>query len=94
MTSVKVGGGVLSDCFRSEERGKSMAIYSLAPLLGPAIGPIAGGFIAENTSWRWVFYSTSIIAGAIEIVSFLFLSESYGPKILQGETARLHFGAK
>ena len=89
LTGIKVGGGVLSDCFHPEERGKSMAIYSLAPLLGPAIGPIAGGFIAENTSWRWAFYSTSIIAGVIEIVSFLFLSESYGPKILQGRARRL-----
>lgn len=31
-----------------------MSIYTLAPLAGPALGPIAGGFIAENTSWRWV----------------------------------------
>ncbi|KAL2838218.1 major facilitator superfamily domain-containing protein [Aspergillus pseudodeflectus] len=31
-----VGGAVLSDCFKPEERGKSIAIYSLAPLLGPA----------------------------------------------------------
>lgn len=41
-----LGGGVLSDCWRAEERGKSISIYSLAPLLGPAVGPIAGGFIA------------------------------------------------
>ena len=33
-----VGGGVLSDCFYAEERGKSIAIYGLAPLLGPAVG--------------------------------------------------------
>lgn len=31
-----LGGGVLSDTWRAEERGKSMSIYSLAPLLGPA----------------------------------------------------------
>jgi MFS family permease len=41
-----LGGGLLSDCWRAEERGKSISIYSLAPLLGPAVGPIAGGFIA------------------------------------------------
>jgi MFS family permease len=41
-----LGGGLLSDCFRPEERGKSMSVYSIAPLLGPAVGPIAGGFIA------------------------------------------------
>lgn len=35
----------------------AMSIYTLAPLAGPALGPIAGGFIAENTSWRWVCIS-------------------------------------
>ena len=37
---VKLGGGVLSDCWRAEERGKAIAIYSLAPFIGPAVGPI------------------------------------------------------
>lgn len=35
-----IGGGVLADLFTAEERGRAMAIYSLAPLLGPAVGPI------------------------------------------------------
>ncbi|PKX96030.1 putative phenol monooxygenase [Aspergillus novofumigatus IBT 16806] len=61
-----VGGGVLSDCFKPEERGKSVAIYSLAPLLGPAVGPIVGGFISQDTTWRWVFYATSIADGVIQ----------------------------
>ena len=31
---------MLSDCWRKEERGRATAIYSLAPFLGPAVGPI------------------------------------------------------
>ncbi|KAJ5101388.1 hypothetical protein NUU61_003610 [Penicillium alfredii] len=88
-TIYQVGGGVLSDCFRAEERGKSIAIYSLAPLLGPAVGPIAGGFIAENTSWRWVFYATSIADGFIQVAGLFFLRETYGPKILRDRAHRL-----
>ncbi|OGE55893.1 hypothetical protein PENARI_c003G08600 [Penicillium arizonense] len=84
-----IGGGVLSDCFRAEERGKGIAIYSLAPLLGPALGPIAGGFIAENTTWRWVFYSTSIVDGLIQVMGLFFLRESYGPKILLDRAVRI-----
>ena len=45
-----LGGGVLSDCWHAEERGKAISIYSLAPLLGPAVGPIAGGFIAMKVN--------------------------------------------
>ncbi|KAL4740006.1 hypothetical protein BDV11DRAFT_204616 [Aspergillus similis] len=84
-----IGGGVLSDCFRPEERGKSVAIYSLAPLLGPAVGPIAGGFIAENTTWRWVFYATTIADGVIQIAGLFFLKETYAPKILRTRAKRL-----
>ncbi|KAJ5550609.1 hypothetical protein N7535_001447 [Penicillium sp. DV-2018c] len=72
-----IGGGVIADCFRPEERGKGIAIYS------PALGPIAGGFIAENTSWRWVFYSTSITDALIQVMGLFFLRESYGPVILR-----------
>lgn len=59
-----IGGGLLSDCFHADQRGKAISIYSLAPLLGPAIGPIAGGFIAENTTWRYVKRFTPIYASA------------------------------
>ncbi|CEL01853.1 Putative MFS multidrug transporter [Aspergillus calidoustus] len=84
-----VGGAVLSDCFKPEERGKSIAIYSLAPLLGPALGPIAGGFIAENTTWRFVFYATSIVDGAIQIAGLFLLKETYAPKILSARAKKL-----
>ncbi|KAJ5219653.1 MFS multidrug transporter [Penicillium chermesinum] len=87
--SLAVGGGVLADCFRPEERGKSVSMYSLAPLLGPAVGPIAGGFIAERTTWRWVFYATSIADACIQVIGLFFLRESYAPVILAARAARL-----
>ncbi|KAK9326650.1 major facilitator superfamily domain-containing protein [Lipomyces starkeyi] len=84
-----IGGGVLGDTWRADERGKSVAVYSLAPLLGPAVGPIAGGFIAENTSWRWVFYATSIADAAIQVSGIFFLRETYAPKLLYNKCERL-----
>lgn len=35
-----IGGGVLRDIWRAEERGRGVSVYSLAPVLGPAVGPI------------------------------------------------------
>lgn len=78
-----VGGGVLSDLFTADQRGKAVSIYSLAPLLGPAVGPIAGGFITENTTWRWVFYATTIADGVIQVMGLFFLQETYPPVLLQ-----------
>lgn len=77
-----IGGGMLSDCFHAEERGKAISIYSLAPLLGPAIGPIAGGYIVQNTTWRWCFWSTSIFTAVVQCFGFFFLQETYAPKLL------------
>ena len=51
---IALGGGVIGDCWRTEERGKAIAVYSLAPLLGPSIGPLIGAWIAQRTTWRWV----------------------------------------
>ncbi|PYH92930.1 synaptic vesicle transporter [Aspergillus ellipticus CBS 707.79] len=78
-----IGGGVLGDCFRPEERGKAVAVYSLAPLLGPAIAPVAGGFITENISWRWIFYVTSIADAVIQLAGLLFLRETFAPVLLK-----------
>ncbi|KAI1869855.1 uncharacterized protein JN550_005445 [Neoarthrinium moseri] len=78
-----MGSGVLADCWRSEERGKGLAVYQLAPVLGPAIGPIAGGYIAQYSTWRWSFWSIVIFNIAIQIIAFLFLDETYPPRILR-----------
>jgi MFS family permease len=51
---LSIGGGVIGDLFDAEHRGQAIAIYSLAPLLGPVVGPVAGAWIAEKSTWRWV----------------------------------------
>ncbi|KAG0652879.1 Efflux pump vrtL [Hyphodiscus hymeniophilus] len=84
-----IGGGVLSDLFTAEHRGRAISIYSLAPLLGPAIGPIAGGFIAETTTWRWVFYATTIADALIQVSGLFFLQETYPPVLLQRKKQKL-----
>ncbi|ETN43755.1 uncharacterized protein HMPREF1541_02914 [Cyphellophora europaea CBS 101466] len=82
-----IGGGVLSDCWAKEERGSSLALYSLAPFIGPAVGPIAGGYITLHTTWRWIFWATSIVDTLIQVFAFLFLNETYHPAIL-GEVCK------
>ncbi|OAL57136.1 MFS general substrate transporter [Pyrenochaeta sp. DS3sAY3a] len=84
-----IGGGLLSDCFYPEQRGKAISIYSLAPLLGPAIGPIAGGFISENTTWRWCFWATTIFTAVVQCFGFFFLQETYAPKLLEWKRNKL-----
>lgn len=84
-----IGGGILADCFHPEQRGRAIGIYSLAPLIGPAAGPIAGGFIAQNTTWRWVFWAVSIADAMIQIAGIFLLQETWAPKLLELKARRL-----
>jgi len=47
---------ILADTFTPEKRGMAFAIYGMAVVLAPAIGPTLGGWITDNYSWRWIFY--------------------------------------
>lgn len=84
-----IGGGVIGDCWRTEERGQAIALYSLAPLLGPVIGPACGAWIAERSTWRWVFWATSIVDAFIQFLGVLFLRETFAPFLLEQKAKRI-----
>jgi MFS family permease len=44
-----------------------MSLYTLGPVIGPAIGPVGGGFLAQAMGWRWVFYLLIILAGVVAV---------------------------
>lgn len=84
-----LGGGVLGDIFKPEERGKAMGIYALGPLLGPALGPLVGGFVAQYSTWRWLFYATSIVNVFILTAGFIYFKETYAPYLLHLKAKRI-----
>jgi len=47
---------ILMETFPPEERAKAMAVWGIGMLLAPIVGPILGGWITDNYSWRWIFY--------------------------------------
>ncbi len=47
---------ILRQTFPPREQGMAMAIFSLAVMIGPAVGPTLGGWIVDNYSWPWIFY--------------------------------------
>lgn len=46
---------ILADTFPPERRGMAFAVYGMAVVLAPAIGPTLGGYITDHASWRWIF---------------------------------------
>ncbi len=59
-----VGGGglistsqaILRETYPLKEQGKAQGIFSLGVIVGPALGPVLGGLITDNASWRWAFF--------------------------------------
>jgi MFS family permease len=84
-----VGGGVLSDLWTSEERGKAVAVYTLAPVLGPTAGPLIGAWIAERTTWRWSFWAVTIFGAMVQVLIYFTLPETFAPRILQRKAQKL-----
>ena len=46
---------ILADTFPPAKRGMAFAVYGLAVVMAPAIGPTLGGWITDNYTWRWIF---------------------------------------
>src|SRR6266404_8483461 len=47
---------ILADTFPPAKRGIAFAVYGMAVVVAPAIGPTLGGWITDNYTWRWIFY--------------------------------------
>ncbi|KAG2758056.1 MFS general substrate transporter [Suillus brevipes Sb2] len=67
-----ISAATLADIYETHERGTMMGIFYAAPLLGPALGPMIGGFLSQNFNWRASFYFL-LICGVIIFLSFLTL---------------------
>jgi MFS transporter, DHA2 family, multidrug resistance protein len=50
-----VGQAILADSFPPEKRGMASAIYGIAAVVAPTVGPTLGGWITDSYEWRWIF---------------------------------------
>jgi MFS transporter, DHA2 family, multidrug resistance protein len=47
---------ILRQTFPPSEQGMAMAVFSMVIMVGPAVGPVLGGWITDNMSWPWIFF--------------------------------------
>lgn len=65
---------ILMEVFPPQQRGKAMAFWAIGIVVAPMLGPVLGGWLTDNYSWRWVFY-INIPIGVIALLmirSFVF----------------------
>ncbi|GAM41495.1 hypothetical protein TCE0_042r14657 [Talaromyces pinophilus] len=83
-----LAGPIAADMFRQEDRGKSLALASMFPYLGPALGPIVGGLVSQYVSWPWLFWVMSIFSSVVFAAGVLFVRETCKPVLLQRKAQR------
>ncbi|KAI9690453.1 MAG: hypothetical protein M1822_009416 [Bathelium mastoideum] len=83
-------GGVVSDIYHAEDRNWAMAMFSGAALGGTGLGPLVGGFIAQDTTWRWIFYLQVIMDGVLLVLLVVFFKETRGSVLLSRKARKLN----
>jgi MFS transporter, DHA2 family, multidrug resistance protein len=83
------GGGLapseqsmLADTFPPAKRSQAFAIYGVAVIVAPALGPTIGGYITDNASWHWIFF-LNVPFGILSLTLVHFFVDE--PTILQKE---------
>src|SRR6202051_4579312 len=73
---VPLSQAVLIDVYPKERQGFAMALWGIAVMVGPVLGPVLGGWLTENYTWRWVFYINLPIGALAFLGITTFLPES------------------
>jgi MFS transporter, DHA2 family, multidrug resistance protein len=67
---VAVSQSILADAFPPEKRAQGFALFGIAVVVAPVVGPTLGGWLADNFSWQWCFE----INGPVGIATFVLIS--------------------
>ena len=90
---------VMLEAFPPQDRGKAMAFWGLGIVVAPMLGPVLGGWLTDNYSWRWVFYINLPVGLASVIMTRLFIFDppyirrSNGRHRLSGASACWRWGS-
>src|SRR5215831_11201169 len=77
---------VMLEAFPPQDRGKAMAFWGFGIVVAPMLGPVLGGWLTDNYSWRWVFY-INIPVGIVSIIMTKFFI--FDPAYIRRTTAKV-----
>jgi len=66
---------ILFETFPVAEHGLAMAVFGMGVVMAPIIGPVLGGWITDNWSWRWVFYINLPVGALAVFLAVLFIQD-------------------
>jgi DHA2 family multidrug resistance protein len=83
---VPVAQAILADSFPAEKRGQAFALFGIAVVVAPVVGPTLGGWISDNASWHWCF----LINGPVGIVAMALIAALLREPAAQPGRLRTH----
>ncbi|KAJ4140155.1 hypothetical protein NW768_001510 [Fusarium equiseti] len=84
-----VSGGTVGDLFTADQIQAPMLMFSMAPFVGPSIGPLIGGFINHSVDWRWTHWTLLIWAGVLWMAIVILVPETYHPTVLRNKARQI-----
>jgi MFS transporter, DHA2 family, multidrug resistance protein len=79
---------VLLEAFPPQDRGKAMGFWALGIVVAPIMGPVLGGWLTDNYSWRWVFYINIPVGIASIVMTKLYI---FDPAYLRIESRKIDY---
>src|ERR1700744_2421784 len=72
---VPVAQSILADSFPPEKRGQGFALFGVAVVVAPVVGPTLGGWLADNVAWTWCFLINVPVGVIMTVAIALILHE-------------------
>ena len=79
---------VLLEAFAPQDRGKAMGVWALGIVVAPILGPVPGGWLTDNYTWRWVFYVNIPVGIASIVMTKLYI---FDPPYLRTESRTVDY---
>jgi DHA2 family multidrug resistance protein len=79
---------VLLEAFAPQDRGKAMGFWALGIVVAPILGPVLGGWLTDNYSWRWIFYINIPVGIASIVMTKLYI---FDPPYLRTENRTVDY---
>ena len=84
------GGGLIStsqailrDTYTLKEQGQAQGIFAMGVIVGPALGPVLGGWITDNLTWRWAFFINLPVGIIAAVLIWNYLRNPIKPRALK-----------